>query len=255
MKKFYILLTLLLTLSLSLWGCGNSAEMESTEPSAEATQATEAVQETTAEPSIPQETNAAEAVTPTEPEPTEPDYTLYYDLLEAEDDGNALRDAMNCSFTTPQDMNLAYVFYGSLTTGGWDSLSAESVEALEAAGFNQNLELQIRPAKELEKALQENFGISLKDVKSGIPESWVYVKEDDCYYTNHSDALGFPEYTITWAEKISENRVELSYTIESDRWYDTATRTYLDHPNMLMVLELQEDGTYKMLSNYQVPSK
>jgi len=259
MKKQTVFLSLVLALSMLLFGCGSSEHhtettAEATEPT-QATLATDPAEETGAEPSIPQETHIPESSIIAEEESKEQDYTLYYDLLAPSNEGNPLRDAMNCSFTKPEQMNLAYVCYGSLTSDGWDSLPEEAAAELEAAGFNRNLDLQIRPAKELEKILKDSFGISLKDVESGIPESWVYLKSEDCYYTNHSDALGFPEFTITCAEKITDNRVELSYTIESDRWYDTASRDYLDHPNMLMLLEFNADGSCRILSNYLVPSK
>ena len=259
MNKRTVFLSLVLAMSMLLFGCGGSEHptettAEATEPTL-STQTTEPAEETGAEPSIPHETHIPESSIITDEEAKEQDYTPYYDLLAPSNEGNALRDAMNCSFTKPEQMNLAYVFYGSLTSDGWDSLPEEAAAELEAAGFTRNLELQIRPAKELEKILKDSFGISLKDVKSGIPDSWVYLKSQDCYYTNHSDALGFPEFTITWAEKISDNRVELSYTIESDHWYDSASKDYLDHPNMLMLLEFSEDGNCKILSNYPVPSK
>ena len=256
MKRLIVFVVLSLALSLVLFGCGGSAEPTdptgSTGQATQATEATEAALESTSGSSIILETPDPNANVFVETEATEPDYTPYYDILKAD---SPLRDAMNCSFTKPEEMSLAYVFYGSLAAGGWDDLSETSVAKLEAAGFSQNLELQIRPAKDLENILQTYFGISLKDIKNGIPESWVYIKEDDCYYTNHSDALGFPEFTITWVDTPSDSRVDISYTIDSEFWYDTQSKTYLDHPNMIMILEKAEDGTYRMVSNSVVPSK
>lgn len=259
MKRNTALLIIILVLSILLFGCGQNSDStrpsaETVEPTetAEATQATEpeATEETAHEPSIPQETHIPEASII-----AEPDYTSYYDLLAPSNEGNPLSDAMNCSFLLPQQLDLARVFYSGLIPGSWSTLSEESAAALEAAGFNKNLDLQIRPAKDLEQLLQTCFGISLKDVESGIPESWVYLESEDCYYSNHSDALGYPQYTITWVEQLGSDRIEISYTIEADRWYDTLSKTYLDHPHMIMTLQCGADGSYQMLSNYLVPSK
>ena len=255
MKK---MISLLFALILIFGLCGCNKTPEATHPTSAPTDVTEAPlpeEETFHAPSIPQETHIPEASIVTDPEPTEPDYSLYYDLLKPGDSKNHLASAMNCSFVTTAEIDLGILFYGSIAPGNWTTISPETAQILENAGFSRNLELQLRPADQLERILKESFGISLAEIESGIPESWVYVEEDNCYYSNYSDALGFPEFTITWVDRLDKTRVEISYTIESDHWYDTASKSWLDHPDMIMVLEETENGTYLMQSNYLVPTK
>lgn len=248
MKKFSSLLAVLLAVLL-LIGCGKTDVSPSTEPSAAS------IPETT----VPAQTKAptTETTAPLETEPvaeTEPDYSDYYALLDASQGPNWFHDAMGCVFAGPENIDLYYFFYSGIPGASWDTVSEETAAWLVNQGFNKNMDLQVRPVDQTEEVMQTIFGISLSDVKSGIPSEWVYDEATDAYYTNKNDDWGIGSFEITWVEERSDGSVQIFYHTDSGAAISATGETFIGEPMMLMLQRL-DDGSYRILGNMVVPSK
>ena len=225
---------LLLALVLMLCACAKTPPPATTAPPLP----TEPV-ETTApvETTVPPETTA-----PTVSDP----FVEYYALLEYTwPDTNWLHNAMGCIFESPDEIDLEYLFYAGFRLGSWDLLSPESEAQLIEQGFWREMDIQPMPVEQLEQVLQDNFGTSLSDCT--IPEGWIYVEKEDMYCSNHNDAYGITDFTITAVNEHTDGLVELHYRLPS--YYDTRTGEFLDNMNMILSFRKQEDGSIRILSN------
>lgn len=248
MKRFAIFLSLLL--ALSLCACTETPPPATTAPPRPSTPF-----ETTL-PAEPLQTIETQEILPADPNfcpitdtiaPTEQlhDFSEYEALLDFSTEPNWLGRALGCVFSSPEDVDLYYMFYlGVEHPGSWDDLSPESQQTLLDRGFWRELDLQIMPAEKLEEALQVTFGVSLSDVT--IPVEWGYVEVENAYCSNHSDAY-FPGIVNITAVEDDGSTIVIRCTI--DGYYNTATGEFLDSANLILTLRRMEDGTLRAISN------
>ena len=235
-------LTLLLALILCLSACAEIPPPADTAPPrpVETTGPVESTQP-------PETTNPSENTSP--PETTTPaaDFSEYAALVDFAEhpETNWLRNAMGCVFTTPEEIDLEFLFYAGFRDGSWDKLSAESEAALIEQGFWRDMDLQPMPVSKIEAVLNTTFGISLSDCT--IPDGWGYVEKEDMYCSNHNDAYFLENFTITDVED-DGTTVRIHYHVEG-YFYNTATGGFLDDVDMTLTLARQEDGSIRAQSN------
>ena len=202
-------------------------------------------------PPRPAETTApAETTQP--PETTSPfvsdPFDEWYALLDFAEypETNWLRNAMGCVFTTPEEIDLEYLFYAGFRDGSWDKLSPESEAYLIGQGFFREFDIQPMPADRIEEVLQQTFGISLSDCT--IPDGWGYVEKEDMYCSNHNDAYDIAEYTIIAVEDDGET-ILIHYTVP-DHFYNPSTGNMesaeFEH---ILTLRRTDDGSIQAASN------
>ena len=176
------------------------------------------------------------------------DFSEYEALLDFAEhpETNWLRNAMGCVFTTPEEIDLEFLFYSGFRDGSWDKLSPESEAALIEQGFFREFDIQPMPADRIEEVLQQTFGISLSDCT--IPDGWGYVEKEDMYCSNHNDAYDIWEYTITAVEDDGET-ITIHYTVP-DHFYDPSTGNMesaeFEH---ILTLRRTEEGNIQAVSN------
>ena len=231
MKRLALLLALILCLS---------ACAEIPPPADTAPPQTTAPVETTVpiETTLPPETSEPVAADP---------FAYYYALLEyTYPETNWLRNAMGCVFTTPEEIDLEFLFYAGFRDGSWDKLSPESEAYLIGQGFFREFDIQPMPADRIEEVLQQTFGISLSDCT--IPDGWGYVEKEDMYCSNHNDAYDIAEYTIIAVEDDGET-ILIHYTVP-DHFYDPSTGNMesaeFEH---ILTLRRTDDGSIQAASN------
>lgn len=155
------------------------------------------------------------------PEPADPSAERLADFqkLLTWDGGTTLYNgAISCIFDSPEDIDLACVFYdvGYFTDGGeWQDFTEEEKAYLIAEGAKKNLGFgeipaQKRTARQLEQALQDYFGVTLSDVR--IPDEWVYYAATDSYYSSHGDVRPVQNFTVTKVEQGEGGLVYVYYT-------------------------------------------
>ena len=171
----------------------------------------------------------------------------WYALLDFAEhpDTNWLRNAMGCVFSTPEEIDLEFLFYAGFRDGSWDKLSPESEAALIDQGFWREMDLQPMPVSKIEEVLNNTFGISLSDCT--IPEGWRYAEKEDFYCSNHNDAYFLENFTITGVED-DGTTVRIRYHVDG-YFYNTATGGFLDDVDMALTLNRQEDGSFRAQSN------
>ena len=173
------------------------------------------------------------------------DLSEYEALLNTSDSPNWLARSLGSLYEAPTEVDLYYLFYlGVEHPGSWDDISPESRQSLIDQGFIDEFDLQLMPAKKLEAALQETFGIGLADVK--IPESWGYIEAENAYCSNHSDAY-FPGVPVITAVEDDGHFITIHYTI--DGYWITATEEFMDTAPLVLSLVRNEDGTIHAISN------
>lgn len=253
MKKAYRLLAILLVLTLALCACGKEPEPTSIRLPDDML---DGMPETTA-PQV-DDGPVDPIVNPTEAptEPAGPDIAGYTELLQVTGSGteqNWILQAMTCVFGQPEDLDLSEFFYNSLA-GSWNDISEESRKYLVGQGYKQEMDIQVRPLADMERIIEEVFGIKLSDVESGIPDKWRYIAAEKAYCSNHNDTNVLTNFTVTWVEEYAGNRVDVFYTVNGP-YYNTATREYLQNPDMVLALRKTADGGYQVLANLVAPSK
>lgn len=235
MKRTALILALVLSLSL-LCACA-----ETPPPAETAPPQTTAPTETT----VPPETIAP-------PETTEPiaedPFADYFTLLEyTYPETNWLRNAMGCTFETPAEINLEFLFYSGFRQGSWDLLSPESEQYLIDQGFWRDMDIQPMPVSQIEEVLNNTFGTSLSECT--IPEGWVYVETEDLYCSNHNDVYMVEHFRITDVTESPDGTVEIRYFVEN--FYNTATDDFLYTVDLILTLRRTEEG-FQVVSNVLV---
>lgn len=199
-------------------------------------------------PSVPVETTTPVKTTapPETNEPAAVEPFAEYEALLAytHPEHNWLWNALGCTFESPEQIDLYYLFYGSFNNYSWDAISAESEAYLIEQGFVREFGMQARPAAELDAVLQSTFGISLSDVT--IPADWIYLEKEDMYCTNHNDAYGVVGHTITAVEDDGKTIV-IHYTVP-DHHFDPATGSQVS-ADFVITLNRTKNGTVQAVSN------
>lgn len=229
MKRTALILVLTLVISL-LCGCTKAPPATTAAP-ALPTETTEPVEMT-----LPPETTIP--VQTEDPTISDP-FAEYYQLLEWPEEGfNRIRNAMGCTFETPAEIDLEYLFYSGFRLGSWDLLSPESEQYLIDNGFWRELDIQPMPVQQIEEVLNSTFGISLSECT--IPEGWLYVEKEDMYCSNHNDAYFVENFTITDVIESPDGTVEIHYFCEN--YYNTATDDFLYTVDLILTLQKADDG-------------
>ena len=92
------------------------------------------------------------------------------------------------------------------------------------------------------------LGVTIEDIQ--IPEQWVHNPNLDCYYFWVTDAYGVGKWSVTKVEKGTEGIVAVYWETES---IQHETEGILRDVKMVLTMQQQPDGTYRILSN--VPQK
>lgn len=154
--------------------------------------------------------------------------------------------ALGAIYDSAEEMDLSLVFHagdeGSLT---WNELTGAEADFLLSSGFDRQCAVQKRSAAKLEEILVQYFDTDLKHCT--IPESWVYLPDTGCYYSNTNDAYLVQGVTVTKAVRSGE-QIRVSYEVEP---YRGATDPTTGQPVTHAVLTLTQrpDGSYVVISN------
>lgn len=197
----------------------------------------------------PAETTIPSQNTPLQSEtaPTEP-YAEYYELLSAGGPGNWLHEAMNYVFSDPRDLDLYYFFYnGFANDETWADFTETETGYLEMNGFGTGLDVQKFHVEEMNRVLRETIGFSITEFRKGIPESWVYYQPTDSYYTNHNDAVGVGNFTIT--RVIEDGDVVSVYYIPGTGSAIASEDGFIEAQEMLLTLHWDATYGYQVLAN------
>ena len=196
-------------------------------------------------PTEPEETIPVETTEPTEttvPPTEDPEIELLnrYNHLLHEDVW--LNQAMNCLFSSPEELDLEYYFHNGIEILRGDGIS--DLPAYEKSFLHEH-ELYtpiIMPEAEMRNILRSTFGIAPEDVRSGIPESWLFYEQSHKYYAQNPYLDSMADFTITAVEEQNDGMVQVYY-IPVDAHF------YLNAEPMLLTLRRTEKGDYQAVSN------
>jgi len=150
--------------------------------------------------------------------------------------------AHSCTFAKPEDISAEYYFYGGL----YNYYEPDTEE--EIAYFNGNRPHIKMPVDKMNEALSI-LGVTVGDLQ--IPEYWKYFEETDAYYFNRKDAFGVGKWSVTKVEKEEDGIVKV-YWETNERHFNTYANEYFPKDTtvkMVYTMQLQKDGTYRVLSN------
>ena len=126
---------------------------------------------------------------------------------------------------------------------GWDMLNEDQRDLLLAAGFREDMDIQMLPGSVMDETLQQYFGLGLGEFR--IPSAWAWDPERETWYSNHSDAW-VPQASVTGFEEFEDGVVRLYMTV--DMVLDH-TGGYVSDADMVMTLRRMADGSYQIISN------
>jgi len=162
--------------------------------------------------------------------------------------------AMGCIFEKPQDIDMSLLCYLGMENSQHSSTFTDAEIAFlktqdlgvpgdDSAWSNAHK----LPRQELNSVLQDHFGITLDDVT--IPRGWVYFYETDAYYDVRYDAYGVVRQTVTDVQTDENGLIHIYWTAEfiTDSRYEE--HALLIRPQMVMVLQEKDDGSYLVMSN------
>ena len=174
------------------------------------------------------------------------DFSPYYALLDASGEGrNWFHAATGCLFTSPEEIDLNFMFYLGTGNGGWEVVSEESRQYLLYKEFMWEMDLQVMPVEVLDQILLSTFGISINNVS--IPNEWEYLEIEHAYCSNHNDAY-FPDpITIVSVTEYSDRTVVINYTV--NYFYDTRADKLYENPQLMLKLYKSETGDLLVYSN------
>lgn len=154
--------------------------------------------------------------------------------------------ALGAIYDSAEGMDLSLVFYvWDRESYTWDGLTEEEVSYLLEQGFNRYSSVQKRSAQQLDEILKKYFDINLKSCT--IPNSWVYIPDTDCYYSNTNDAYMVHGFTVTEVV-YSGDLIHLYYEVEPYRGaFDPITEQPVTYA--VLTMEQRSDGGYVVISN------
>lgn len=158
--------------------------------------------------------------------------------------------ALGCVFDKPE--NLPAYFYFYLGVGDDTQATGEEFEFIMDAFVQKNpngwadygYEYTRLPVAKINEALSV-FGITVEDIQ--IPDRWVYNEKLDCYYFWVTDAYGVGRWSVTKVEKGTEGIIAIYW--ESEESIMLNSGEFLKNPKMVLTMQQQPDGTYRILSN------
>ena len=165
--------------------------------------------------------------------------------------------ALGCIFEKPEDIPARFYFYngvGDHTQATGDEL-AFILDVFKQKNPNtENLDYAhnyVRlPVAKLNEGLSI-LGVTVEDIQ--IPDSWAYYDKTDCYYFWASDAYGVGRWSVTKVEKGTEGIVAVYWETEDYYWGDPTLEKGSMGAKMVLTMQQQPDGAYRILSN--VPQK
>ena len=161
--------------------------------------------------------------------------------------------ALGCTFEKPEDIAAKFYFY--LGVGSNEAAIGEELAFILNAFKEKNPNSDpdyghnyVRlPVEKINEALSI-LNVTIEDIQ--IPKGWAYYDKTDAYYFWVSDAYGVPRWSVTKVEK-EENGIVKVYWQTNDLHFNTATNEFFPQGTTKMVytMQLQSDGTYRVLSN------
>lgn len=262
-NRLWVLFLTTILLFVLFAGCDATISQPTADPSTELT--TESPEEPTADSTEPptNEPTMVPTEPPTEPHtepptepPTEPlNLEEQFQTTLSYDGDYWLWRILGCTFENPQDISLKYLFYNGLRQDereNRDDYSDSEVAFLrdfakdsfwgdEEAWVNA---LKI-PGESLSAVLKDYLGLTMEDVT--VPEDWKYFEETDAYYSIRTDGFGVSGHTVTEVIVLEDRTVQVYWTVGLLK--NTLTGEYMENPEMVLTLQQQEDGSYRVLSN------
>ena len=163
--------------------------------------------------------------------------------------------ALGCTFEKPEDIPAWFYFYNGvsnrevnrqpLTEDEWTFLT-------NAWGKDRGSDIKL-PVAEINKDLSI-LGVTIADIQ--IPEDWVYYDKTDSYYFCKSDIYSVSKWFVTKVEQDTEGIVAVYW--ENNASYVASIkepkqpipgRVNDGKVKMVMTLQQQADGAYRVLSN------
>lgn len=190
---------------------------------------------------------------PTDPTPTEPIQPQPDTPAEELAKFNALfgdydswyNKALTSEYTTPEQINLEYLFYNGFAEESRDATDAELselkavIENRDFADMIQYLEIIRLPVDKMNQVLQDYFGITLEDVDDTGFDGMYYLESTNCYYLMHTDAVWTEDFNAISVEYMEDGSILVYYTAD---WESTVR---------CVTLMPHGDG-YRILSNVRV---
>lgn len=162
---------------------------------------------------------------------------------------------LGCAFEKPEDLPAYYYFYLGIGETSQQLTAEEQAFAKDAYqkknpnGYYDAVSDIKLPVAKINEAMSI-LGVTIEDIK--IPDQWVYYDKTDSYYFWVSDAYGVDRWSVTKVEKGTEGIVAIYWEAQA---YGTPAeeqpvpgRIVRGH-KMVMTMQLQSDGTYRVLSN------
>lgn len=261
MKKTISLIALLLVFSVLLGACVGQPEdtTGSTEGSTagQTEPSTNKTEPTTEETVGNTEPSTEETVENTEPSETVENTELSAELNTAEDFEKFIKDnewywrALGCIFEKPEELPAWFYFYLGVGESGQftPEESAFLADAYKEKNPNGNYDAvsDIKlPVTKINEALSI-LGVTVEDIK--IPQSWVYYDKTDSYYFWVSDAYGVTDWSVTKVEEGTEGIVAVYWETDGRYYGDPDLETPTKGAKMVLTMQQQPDGTYRVLSN------
>ncbi len=192
----------------------------------------------------------------TEPIGENPEIARFQELLSYEN-GYWYWRAMGCVFDKPENIDMSLLCYIGMkeeqlpSTFTDDEIAFLKTRFIGTSGDDSPWSNAHKlPRAELEAVMQTYFGLSLEDVDT----PWIYYSETDAYYHVKYDGYGLHGYTVTDVVTNSDGLIYIYWTIPYGLW-DTRhgdELVFLENPQMVMVLEENEDGGFLIRSNLPV---
>ena len=249
MKKIISLVALLLAMVMLLSACiGRVKSPEDTDGS---TTGTTADDPAAADAAVTE--NKEDTALPTEEQEEKPEALSaekeFYNMLNKD----WYRRALGCTFEKPEEIDAYFFFYIGVGANeqATDEERALILEAYKKKNPNSGnpeeySSYYIRlPVEKINEGLSV-FGVTIEDIE--IPDRWAYIEKTDAYYFWVSDAYGVGRWSVTKVEKGEDGMVAVYWEPEGLH-YNTATGAHMQNAKMVMTLQEQPDGTYRILSN------
>ena len=175
---------------------------------------------------------------------TEKDYEAFID------NNYWYRRALGCVFDKPENLPAYLYFYSGV--GDYTQATEEElafilnafVEKYPNGWAEYGHEYKRLPVAKINEALSI-LGVTIEDIK--IPSQWAYNENLDCYYFWVTDAYIVGRWSVTKVEKGSEGIIAVYW--EAEQSIMVKYGEFLDNPKMVMTMQQQPDGTYRILSN------
>lgn len=207
----------------------------------------------------PETTETTQNTQPTEPNattPTQENEKAPAELSTAEDFESFIKKnewygrALGCIFEKPEELPARLYFYGGVgdyTQATGDELAfildAYKKKNPNAESLDYAHNYMRMPVAKMNEALSI-LGVTVADIQ--IPDNWVYNDKTDCYYFWVSDAY-LVSGTVTKVEKGTEGIVAIYW--ETNDISIIGLESSSKPVKMVLTMQLQSDGTYRILSN------